>query len=230
MLAACDFSPRASIADDVLGALPNDVELPLKCHVVCDFSTAPDINLAHDGLTGLCRIAERGIICRHGAPAKNGLAFFSDNFFENLFALGALLRVLGQENLAHAIFFCARQCDLSTRRGGLQKFMGCLQQYASAVTGIGFATAGATVIQLHQGGNGVAQNGVRLLAFEVGDETDATRVVLELRVVETLGFGCGLHIMIGLLRCGDFSRCAGFRWNERHFHCWRPWGGSSTFE
>jgi hypothetical protein len=71
-----------------------------------------------------------------------------------------------------------------------------LHQNARAIPGIRLATARAAVIQIDQRANGVANNGVRLPAFDVGNEAHTAGIVFELRVVKTLGFGCCLHITI----------------------------------
>jgi hypothetical protein len=132
------------------------------------------------------RCASRG-----QSAAEDSLAFFGDDLVEQLLALGALSGVLRQEDLPNAVFLRARQGDFVLGRDGLQEFVRHLHENARPVTRVGLATARAAVIQLHQRANGVADDAVGFFAFDVGDEADAAGVVFELRVVETLGFGCG---------------------------------------
>jgi hypothetical protein len=64
-----------------------------------------------------------------------------------------------------------------------------LEQDARAVTGIHFATTGAAVIEVHQDGQGLLNNIMGTFTLHLTDETDATGVMFELRVVETLFLG-----------------------------------------
>ncbi len=67
--------------------------------------------------------------------------------------------------------------------------MGDLDQDARAVAGVVLAAAGASVIEVLEDGEGVADESVRLPPLQVGDEADAAGVVLVLGVVESLGVG-----------------------------------------
>ena len=61
-----------------------------------------------------------------------------------------------------------------------------LDEDAGAVAGIGFAAAGAAVLQVMQDLDGLLNDVVRLAALDVDDEADAAGVVLELRIVKPL--------------------------------------------
>ena len=50
--------------------------------------------------------------------------------------------------------------------------------------GVGFAAAGAAMVQVDQDGQGVADDLVRFLAFDIDDKAHAAGIVLELRVVK----------------------------------------------
>ena len=61
-----------------------------------------------------------------------------------------------------------------------------LHQDASAVARVGFAAAGAAVVEVDQDGEGVADDFVGFAAFDVDHKADPAGIVLELRVVKTL--------------------------------------------
>ena len=62
-----------------------------------------------------------------------------------------------------------------------------LEEHACAVADVVFATAGSTVLQVHQNLQCVDQQLVRFLAPDVDDEADAAGIVLISRIVQTLG-------------------------------------------
>ena len=67
----------------------NDVQFPLKGHFISKGWTASDENLTHEGLAGLSRLTQGSVIRRNIAPAENGAAFASGDFFKNGLGLGA---------------------------------------------------------------------------------------------------------------------------------------------
>jgi hypothetical protein len=58
-----------------------------------------------------------------------------------------------------------------------------LQQDTRAVAGIDFATARAAVFEVEQNLERLLDDGVRLFAFDIDDEADAARFVLEARII-----------------------------------------------
>ena len=89
--------------------------------------------------------------------------------------------VVGEEHEPGAVGTCRRQ-----RKGhGLtQKAVGHLDQDAGAVAGAGVGAAGAAVFEVDQQVERVADDRVRALALDVGDEADAAGVVLVSRSVQ----------------------------------------------
>ena len=86
-----------------------------------------------------------------------------------------------------------------------------LDQDPGAVAGVGFAAAGAPVVEVDQGRQAVAHDLVRLPPFQVDEEADAAGVVLVAGVVEALGRGiAGRDLMVvpflGRLRRSDAAR------------------------
>ena len=80
----------------------------------------------------------------------------------------------------------SRQFDFEFPADLRQKLMWSLEKNARAIAGVGFAAAGAAVVQVHQHLQRLLDNLVRLAAFDVDDETDTTGIVLILRIIKTL--------------------------------------------
>ena len=64
--------------------------------------------------------------------------------------------------------------------------MGNLDEDASAITGIGFAANRTTVVKIDQNFQGVRHQLMGFLSLHVDDESEAARVVLELRIIQPL--------------------------------------------
>jgi len=74
---------------------------------------------------------------------------------------------------------------------------------AGAVAGVHLAAAGAAVFEVQQHLDGVADDTVALLPLDVGDETDATGVVLVGGIVQALLGGVGNVIVTPYLSEGE---------------------------
>jgi hypothetical protein len=90
-----------------------------------------------------------------------------------------------QEHLADAVAAAARHVEAQAQALGLEEAVGQLQRDASAVAGVGIGAARAAVGQPVEHPQRVLDDAQRLLTLDVGDEADATRVVLGRRIVET---------------------------------------------
>ena len=64
--------------------------------------------------------------------------------------------------------------------------IGNLDQYAGAVAHQRIGAHGATMVEIDQELEPLADNGMRLRTLDVGDKADATGIVLVTRVVQTL--------------------------------------------
>src|SRR6185369_16489577 len=85
-----------------------------------------------------------------------------------------------------------RQIDAEGIGDFPQKLVGRLNQKAGTVTGIGFAAAGASMLQVDEHLEPALDNRVRALPFDIDDEAHPARVVLEARIVQALGLRwCG---------------------------------------
>jgi hypothetical protein len=124
--------------------------------------------------------AERGIVRRHGAPAEEALLLLGDDGLELLLERLTLGLVLRQVDHAQAVLARVGQADL---RFLLQEFVGGLEEDARAVAGVGFAAAGAAVVQRVEHHQRVADDRVGLVPLHVDEEAHAAGVVLVTRVV-----------------------------------------------
>ena len=76
----------------------------------------------------------------------------------------------------------------NARRAGrfLEERVRFLEENAGAVAGVGFAPAGAAMVQIQEHLEGLLDDGVGLPAFDVDDKSHAAGIVLEPRVVQAL--------------------------------------------
>src|SRR5258708_22124639 len=129
------------------------------------------------------------------------LAFLGDYLAKNLFALLALARFGREKNDARAILSFRRNIYAAGGPNFLEKGMGRLHQDARAVAGVGFATAGAAVVQVQENGDGLSDDFVGFPALDVDNETHAAGLVFELRIVKPLFGGQSVpsHVLVFLL-------------------------------
>jgi len=171
----------------LLEELPDHVELPLEASVVTHGGPPADEDLLDHRLDRPRRIAEEMVVGRHVAPAEHELALFLDDRVQQDLHLLALLGIARQEHQAAPVLGGTGKGDLEASALPPQELVGHLQQDAGAVAGVRLAAAGATVQEVDQHLQGLAHDRVRAPALDVDDESDAAGVVLEARVVQTLG-------------------------------------------
>ena len=97
-----------------------------------------------------------------------------------------MVAFLREKNESAAILARAGQGDAGLFARVLEKTMGHLQQHAGAIARVGFAAAGAAVVEILQDLERLQQNLVGLAAFHVHDKADAAGIVLKLRIVKSL--------------------------------------------
>ena len=188
---AGDVKPFAAgnfpaVADLLLRQLADDVKLALKCLVVLQRRIAPDENLHHVRLGGHGGFAKRRIVRRDVAPAKQRLAFAGNDFGERGLDRFALRRIFRHEQHADAVLPLRGQLETELLRRRRQKFVRRLHEDARAVAGVGFASARAAVVEVHEDLQRVRHQLVRLAPLHVDDEAHAAGIVLKLRVVKPL--------------------------------------------
>ena len=145
-----------------------------------------DEYLAHEWLGSFGRITQRRIVGRHSAPAQQRLAFGLNYLFKLGFQTATLVRVARQEHQTAAVFTFSRQLDAGLAGCSSQKLVGHLHQHTRAIAGVHFAAACTTMIKVFQHLDTLLQNPVCLAAFNIGHKADATGIVFELRVIQTL--------------------------------------------
>jgi hypothetical protein len=121
------------------------------------------------------------------------LAFFRDRLLNQLPHAESLAVVTRQKDVAHAVLTGRRQADAESVRDFPKEPIGRLNQNASAVAGVGLTAARAAMLQVDEHLEPALDDSMRTLSFDVDNEADAARVMLEARVIQALG----------LRRCGS---------------------------
>jgi len=162
------------------------VQLALEGGLVRDVLSPADEDLADDRLARLGGGSERGVAGGHFAPAEQLLPLRAHGLLEE--AVDSRLPGLAgrEEDHAHPIAAGGRQLDPE-----LVAFLGeegvrRLQEDAGAVAGVLLGAGSAAVLEVEQHLERFHHDVVRRAALDVGDESEATGVVLECRVVESL--------------------------------------------
>ena len=147
---------EARIANGIFRPLADDVEFALESHrpggsgFVAEGGILFDKDLADARLGSPGGFAQRAVVCGNGAPAENLLAFFRNDLFKELLAIGPFLAICWQKNETASVMAGCRQFDIQFVGDLAQKTVRSLQEDASAVAGIGFATASAAVIEVNE--------------------------------------------------------------------------------
>ena len=177
---------EALVAELGGGAFADDVELALESELGGQVGGTADEHLANVGLAGFGGFAERVVIGGNGAPAEEGLTLALNDLrelFLDLAAMGGVARKKGEPG--------AIQAGVGERDAGLfggldTERMRNLEQDSGAVTGVGLAAGGTAVVEVFEDLDALAEDFVGGAALQIGDETDATRIMLKPRIVEPL--------------------------------------------
>ncbi len=129
-------------------------------------------------------VAERARVGRHRPPAQDGQALLLGQQLDLGPGLGRVLVVDREEDVSDRVTARPGQVEAGL---GPQESVRDLDQDAGAVTGAGIGAGRAAVIEVAQRLQALLDDGVAGLAGQGRDERDATGVVLEPGVVETLG-------------------------------------------
>ena len=178
------------VLDRVAGGLADDIELALEGVGDHDVATAANEDLADDRL-GLAhqRAHLHGRVDRNVAPAEDALAFGAHGALELLLAGQPRGAFLGQEDHADAVLAGRRQGHALAGHLGSIEGVGDLDEDAGAVAKELVGAGGAPVIEVEQDLQTLLDDRVASGALDMGNETDAARVVLVGRIVETLSLG-----------------------------------------
>src|SRR5262245_45165795 len=128
-----------------------------------------------------------GLINRHGAPTKKTLTFFTDDLLELGCTKIPLRKFLREEHQPDAVFTFSRKRDVEFLAFLFQESMRYLHEHASTVPRLWITATRATMIEVFENLQSLLDDVVRALTLDVGNESNSTGVVLELRVVESLG-------------------------------------------
>ncbi len=169
--------------------LADHVQLPLERVGHDDVLAAADKNLADQRLAGLDGGGNgHRVVDRHVAPAEYDLAFQLYGALQFLFARETRRMFLRQEHHADAVFAFRRQ-----RHALLCHFLAIeavrqLDQDARAVTHQRIGADGAPMVEILKNLQTLLDDLVAFLALDVGNEADATGIVLVGWVIHAL---CG---------------------------------------
>ncbi len=166
--------------------LADHEQLALEGVLVRTLGTAAHEELAYHRFHGLDALPQAGVVGGHVTPAQQDLAFLLHHAFQKGLAGGAAALVAGQEDHAHAVFARRRQFDVLEGAFLAQEGVRNLQEDAGPVPGQGIGAHGATMGEVLQDAQALADDGMAALSFDVGDETDAAGIVLVARVVQAL--------------------------------------------
>jgi hypothetical protein len=196
----------AGLADAVLGELADHVQRPLvraRRH-----PAHPDVDLAEHRHHRAGLGADVGGVGRDVAPAQDALALGGDRVLEDLLAGGALGAVRRQEHLADAVAAAARHLEAEAQALGLEEAVRELEHDAGAVAGIRIGAAGGAMGQPAQHLEALLDDASRLFAFDMGDEADATGVLLRGRIVEAVPWRRTQSLMHRVYPSGQCGRSA----------------------
>ncbi len=176
--------------DGVAGGFTNNVQFAFQCVGHHDVGATANEKLANDGLDGFYRR-------RHGhfgidgdvAPAQNDLAFVAHRAFQFTFTGQARSGFLGQEHHGHTVFAGWGQINALGGQFFAVQGVGDLNKNTRTVAHELVGPNGAAVVEVFQNFQALLNDGVRGLAFNVGDKAHTTGVVFMNGVVQALCTG-----------------------------------------
>ena len=107
-----------------------------------------------------------------------------DGFFENFFGVGLLVLVAWQEEHREGEVFVFRDDFSFGLKVSTQEGVGNLREQSGTVAGHGIGINSATVRKITKTFHGPINDGMGLLAAQVGDEADATGIALHVFLPE----------------------------------------------
>ena len=171
----------------VLGLLADRQDLAFERILIGAVLTAADEALAdhrHRFEHGLAQPVERH---RHIAPADQGLAFLGHELFEGLRDKVTAGFVLRQEAHGHGIVARLGQCDAGSGSPAAEQRVGKLSQDSRAVAQQGVGAHRTAVVNIFKDFQGLGNNGVAFVSFDMGNKTHTTGIVFITRIIKALG-------------------------------------------
>src|SRR5690606_39965297 len=125
-------------------------------------------------------------VYRYVSPAQHDLAFVAHGAVELLFASQARCCFLGKKDHRHTVFVWWRK--LYALRGHVLAIegIGYLDENTRAVSHEFVSPHGSPVVEVFQDLESLLNDRVAFMALDVSNKTDSTRVVLVIRVIQTL--------------------------------------------
>ena len=173
--------PARVLADDVEPALEAVTRVALAR---CDEDL---LHVRHAGDGGGAEIGAPGVM-RQLPPAEALLSLFRDDCLDAFLAHAPLGRVARQEHVAGAVPAGLGQRSAERgQRDAREQLVRQGRQDAGAVTGVGLVADPTTVVHAAVDVPGVVDDSAARPPLDVTDEADATALVLETGVVESMG-------------------------------------------
>ena len=171
--------------DAILGQTPDHVELALEGRLVETVRRA-DEDLPEFGHARAGDATDRVRVGRHVAPAQQSLSFRSHGRFEDLDLDPSFVRIRRQEDQGRGVRSARGELESGEIGDLAQELVRRLDEHAGAVArrlvGAGRSAMGQVTEHLGR----LLQDAVVRRLLQVGNEADATRIVFEGRIVETL--------------------------------------------
>ena len=169
-----------------MGLLADHEELALESVGVGCVLAATDEELTDHRLDRGDAFAEARRVHGDVAPSEHGLSFSDHQFPKQVFAHDTVDGVLGEEQHADAIFAGGGQVDALFGHLGSEQPIGDLEQHAGSVTCERVGANSAAMGEVGERGQALIDDLPALAPLDVGDEADATRVMVEPGVTEPL--------------------------------------------
>jgi hypothetical protein len=177
--------------DRMLHSLADDIQLALEGQRVlregvAEVGGGADEKLLDRGTVGARGRAEVIVFDRHVPPPEEVLSLLDDHACHELLDSQPGAGLGGEKHGADSVAARGRQGEAQEGRDLAQKAVGHLNQNARAVSRVGFAPARPAVLQVDQHLEAARDDGVRTAARDIYDEPDATSIVFERRVIQTV--------------------------------------------
>ncbi len=170
----------------MLDDLAHYVQLPLQLRRVKGLPTPADEHLPDAGLHAAGLPAQLAGVDGHVPPAQQLQAFVGHSLLHQRLAARLGLGLGRQEHHANAVLARAGQVYPQPGALLLEELAGHLDQYSGAVAGLRVAAAASPVPQIDQHLEGLDDDLVGLLPFDVGNYPHAAASVFQLGGVESV--------------------------------------------
>ena len=187
--------------DGVFRTLADEIQAGVELRTLVEILTHADEHLADDRLALFRRRPDGRIVHRHVAPPEHLHAEIDRDLLDRLLALRPPGRILRQEDHPNRILPRLRERDPHFLALADEELVGDLRENARPVAAVRFAPAPAAMLHVFKHLEGVGDDLVGRLAFDMANEPDPAGVMLESRVVQTLRLGkTGNHFCRQTLR------------------------------